>query len=254
MTRLGVAITTLAAAVTVHMSGCASIVTGQDQVVSVTTPLCPGAQCELLNEEGAFYVHKTPGSTMVNREYGDLLVTCSKSGYDPFSMNVSSSTKAMAFGNILLGGVVGAAVDMGTGAAYDYPPVIVVPLDCRSTEEIAAAPTSGAYAADAAKLVDLEVCQFPEFVLKDQSGEVYKSRCLDGKVGVIRCLEGVCEPLNVANRAQTQDDSERDAEPIEPKNDDVVTQIGMENGCTGAITPADVSQRPGWSSVDPGNS
>jgi hypothetical protein len=178
---------------------------------------------------------------MVNREYGDLLVTCSESGYEPFSMNVSSSTKAMAFGNILLGGVIGAAVDMGTGAAYDYPSVIVVPLDCRSTEEIAAAPKSGTYAANAAKLVDLEVCQFPEFVLKDQDGEVYKSRCLDGEAGVIRCLQGVCEPLNVVSSAQDQDDSEMEGEPIESQNDDVVTQIGIENGCTGTITPAEVS-------------
>ena len=32
----------------------------------------------------------------------------------------------MAFGNILFGGVIGAAVDVGTGAAYDYPPLITV--------------------------------------------------------------------------------------------------------------------------------
>lgn len=32
----------------------------------------------------------------------------------------------MAFGNILFGGVIGAAVDAGSGAAYDYPTLISV--------------------------------------------------------------------------------------------------------------------------------
>jgi hypothetical protein len=39
-----------------------------------------------------------------------------------------SDTKGMVFGNILLGGVVGAGVDIATGAAYDYPEVIAVEM------------------------------------------------------------------------------------------------------------------------------
>ena len=34
----------------------------------------------------------------------------------------------MALGNIVFGGVIGAGVDMSTGAAYDYPAVIVVEI------------------------------------------------------------------------------------------------------------------------------
>ena len=34
----------------------------------------------------------------------------------------------MAFGNILLGGVIGAGVDIGTGAAYDSPSLITVQM------------------------------------------------------------------------------------------------------------------------------
>jgi hypothetical protein len=34
--------------------------------------------------------------------------------------------KSIAFGNILFGGVIGAGVDMASGAAYDYPTVISV--------------------------------------------------------------------------------------------------------------------------------
>jgi hypothetical protein len=34
----------------------------------------------------------------------------------------------MSFGNILIGGVIGAAVDAGSGAMHHYPPPIVVVL------------------------------------------------------------------------------------------------------------------------------
>lgn len=34
----------------------------------------------------------------------------------------------MAFGNIIFGGVIGVGVDVATGAAYDYPEVISIPL------------------------------------------------------------------------------------------------------------------------------
>jgi hypothetical protein len=32
----------------------------------------------------------------------------------------------MAFGNIIFGGIIGGAIDAGSGAAYDYPPLITV--------------------------------------------------------------------------------------------------------------------------------
>jgi hypothetical protein len=34
----------------------------------------------------------------------------------------------MMFGNILAGGIIGGAIDAGTGAGYDYPTTITVPL------------------------------------------------------------------------------------------------------------------------------
>lgn len=111
------------------LTGCASIVSGQNQPVSVDTPGCNPAKCQLTNDKGSWFV-TTPGSVTVRRAYGNLAVNCTKDGYAPVSSSVASSTKAMAFGNILLGGVIGAGVDIGTGAAYDYPTVISVPLAC----------------------------------------------------------------------------------------------------------------------------
>lgn len=123
---------TLAAAaiiVSPFLTGCASIVNGTNQVVSVEArnngEMLSGATCKLVNGKGVFYV-TTPGTVTVHRAYDDLLVKCEKENAPPGLATVKSSTKGMAFGNILFGGVIGAAVDTGSGAAYDYPSLITV--------------------------------------------------------------------------------------------------------------------------------
>ena len=109
------------------LPGCASVTTGQNQTLSVETPGSTEAICELSNDKGKWFVPSTPGSVVVTRAYGDLTVTCkSKCGKKTGLTAVKSGTKGMTFGNILLGGIIGAAVDMGTGSAYDYPTSVSV--------------------------------------------------------------------------------------------------------------------------------
>lgn len=110
------------------LTGCASIVNGTTQDVSVTTPPASGAKCVLKNDRGEWYVNKTPGSTVVRRAYGPLSVDCKKAGFKETKKTVISHTKGMAFGNVIFGGVIGAGVDVATGSAYDYPQTIVVPM------------------------------------------------------------------------------------------------------------------------------
>jgi hypothetical protein len=121
---------TVLAAVSMLGSGCASIVTGHDQSVSVETRSKQGqavmsANCKLTNDKGTWFV-TSPGSVTIRRSYSDLLVNCEKEHQDPGLASVKSSTKAMAFGNIIFGGVIGAGVDIASGAAYDYPTMITV--------------------------------------------------------------------------------------------------------------------------------
>jgi hypothetical protein len=83
----------------------------------------------------------TPGSVTVHRSYDKLNVTCKETGYTANVVAVDSSTKGMAFGNILFGGLIGVGVDMSTGAAYDYPALITVPMQAAATNtETTAAP------------------------------------------------------------------------------------------------------------------
>jgi len=110
------------------LTGCASIVNGTNQSVSVHTGSIQGARCELANDKGKWYVNQTPGSVVVHRSYNDLTIHCQKKGLRNSFKQVASKTKGMAFGNVVFGGVIGAGVDMANGSAYDYPTEIFVPM------------------------------------------------------------------------------------------------------------------------------
>src|SRR5205085_12190732 len=126
----------VAVAVAALSSGCASIVSGSTQSLSVESlqkgQAVAGATCKLTNDKGTWFVN-TPGTVSVHRSYDDLNVKCEKVQIDPGIVVAKSSTKAMMFGNILFGGPIGAAVDAGTGAGYDYPSIITVEMGVTTT-------------------------------------------------------------------------------------------------------------------------
>lgn len=125
-------LTVIAPAVLLLLGGCASIVDGSTQVVSVKSAAqdgseVEGANCKLTNSKGDFFV-STPGTVSVHRDGADLSVNCKKAGMTAGIAIVKSHAKGLAFGNILAGGIIGGAVDMSTGAAYDYPTLITVEM------------------------------------------------------------------------------------------------------------------------------
>lgn len=109
------------------LSGCASITTGSNQSISINTYPETGALCELTNDKGRWFLNSTPGALVVHRSYSDLNVICTK-GTKIGNIIIKSTTKAMAFGNVLMGGIIGGAADVATGAAYDYPADISVQI------------------------------------------------------------------------------------------------------------------------------
>lgn len=84
-----------------------------------------GAACELSNNKGKWFV-TTPGSVMIHKSNEDMQVSCEKSGLSPGRAAVVSETKGSMFGNILLGGGIGALVDHNNGSAYEYPTFIQI--------------------------------------------------------------------------------------------------------------------------------
>jgi hypothetical protein len=122
-------------------AGCATVVKDAQQSLSVVAPDCPGATCKLQNDDGTWYV-TVPGSVAVDRSYQDLVISCSHPEHPQleFVGAWSSKTSGWILGNIILGGIVGAVIDVGTGNTYDYPDQIIVPLACRDTGQAAALP------------------------------------------------------------------------------------------------------------------
>ena len=120
----------LSASALTFLSGCASVTGTTGQSVSVETrqkngTVLSGASCELSNSKGKWFLN-TPGTAAIRRSNDDMIVICNKDGHAPGTAAVVSETKGMMFGNIILGGGLGAIVDHNTGAAYEYPTLIQI--------------------------------------------------------------------------------------------------------------------------------
>lgn len=114
------------------LSGCASVTGTPNQSVSVQARSSNGkevkeAACDLINKRGTWFI-TTPGTVQIHRSNDDLQVTCRKEGFDNGRASVVSDTKGSMFGNILLGGGIGAVVDHNNGSAYEYPSFIQVTM------------------------------------------------------------------------------------------------------------------------------
>lgn len=114
-------------------TGCASITGTRNQPISVIAthegkPIS-GAHCNLINDKGSWHV-STPGSVVVQKAYGDLAVSCKKGNYSG-SQVFKSANEGAVWGNLLLGGVIGYAVDSSSGAGFSYPPTMNVNLICK---------------------------------------------------------------------------------------------------------------------------
>jgi uncharacterized protein YceK len=146
---------------TLLTSGCATIAGGgaTTQGVSVQTIDSQGAavndaRCEMSNDEGRWFV-TSPGSVTIHRSNKDLLVTCRKPGQEDSTATVVSRTKGSLWGNLLVGGGVGAIIDHNNGSAYEYPPFfwmvmgvlgVTIDQDSRQTKPVDAPDTAAAAA------------------------------------------------------------------------------------------------------------
>jgi hypothetical protein len=118
----------LGVAVPLVFTGCATLTKGSSQTITVATDP-PGATCTISREgKTVAVVNPTPGSIPVEKSSKDLSIVCDKSDYQPSAGALASSFEAMTFGNILLGGLIGVAIDAGSGAMNEYPTLITLTL------------------------------------------------------------------------------------------------------------------------------
>lgn len=86
-----------------------------------------GAGCTLTNDNGRWFV-TSPGSVTIQKSTADLAVECSKANAGIGHETAVSKANGSAWGNILLGGPIGYAMDRTSGAGFDYPSIITVTL------------------------------------------------------------------------------------------------------------------------------
>jgi hypothetical protein len=106
-------------------SGCATITSSEMQSLTLSTKTADGqavdkAKCTLKNDKGTWEL-VSPGTITVHRSAEDLMVECKKEGIaDGFLRAISRAAGGM-WGNIIIGGGIGAIIDHTKGNGYNYP-------------------------------------------------------------------------------------------------------------------------------------
>ncbi len=102
------------------LAGCSTITTGTTQPVSVVTMGVEGANCELTSPEVGTINVVTPAQVILSKSQHSVRVICRKECYADGQGIINSNLEEMTAGNILIGGVVGVAVDASSGALNKY--------------------------------------------------------------------------------------------------------------------------------------
>lgn len=106
-------------------TGCASVMNENTHPMTIETKtatgqLVAGADCKWTNDRGSASV-KSGVSTLVRRSSQDLDIVCNHPEYKVASAKAISRANAGMFGNIIIGGGIGAVIDHNQGTAYTYP-------------------------------------------------------------------------------------------------------------------------------------
>jgi hypothetical protein len=105
--------------------GCASVVNDSTHPMKLETKNSAGevitnAECKLSNDYGTITV-KSGDTAQVRRSSKDLDIVCKHTDNPDASGRAVSRANGGMWGNIILGGGVGAIIDHNKGTAYTYP-------------------------------------------------------------------------------------------------------------------------------------
>jgi hypothetical protein len=106
-------------------TGCASVVNETTHPMKVETKSAAGepvvgAECRLTNDYGTTTM-KSGETTQVRRSSKDLDIVCKDPQNPDANARAISRANGGMWGNIILGGAIGAIVDHNRGTAYTYP-------------------------------------------------------------------------------------------------------------------------------------
>lgn len=115
----------LAIAAVTALSGCASVMNDSTHPMKIETltsdgKVISGAECKLGNDYGSITV-KSGDTAQVRRSSKDMDITCVSGNQADAKGRAISRANSGMFGNIILGGGIGAIIDHNKGTAYTYP-------------------------------------------------------------------------------------------------------------------------------------
>lgn len=115
----------LALTAALWLTGCASVVNDSTHPVRIETKtvdgkLVTGADCKLTNDYGSFST-KSGETVQIRRSSKDLDIVCKTAEQNDATGRAISRANGGMFGNIILGGGIGAIIDHNKGTAYTYP-------------------------------------------------------------------------------------------------------------------------------------
>ena len=111
--------------IVVAITGCASVVNDVTHPVKIETQtesgqIVAGAECTLTNDKATSSV-KSGEMGNVRRSNSDLEIVCKHPTNPQALAKATSRVNGGMFGNIILGGGIGAIIDHNRGTAYTYP-------------------------------------------------------------------------------------------------------------------------------------
>ena len=106
-------------------TGCASVMNDSTHPIKIETrtdagETVAGAECKLTNDYGTSTM-KSGDTGQVRRSSKDLDIVCTHPANPDASARAISRANSGMFGNILIGGGIGAIIDHNKGTAYTYP-------------------------------------------------------------------------------------------------------------------------------------
>lgn len=115
----------LSAFAALSFTGCASVINDVTHPMKVETKTAAGqvvvgADCSLTNDYGPIEM-KSGGTVQVRRSSKDLDIVCKDPANPEAVATAVSRANGGMFGNIILGGGIGAIIDHNKGTAYTYP-------------------------------------------------------------------------------------------------------------------------------------
>jgi hypothetical protein len=121
------------------LSACSSVIEGTSQEILVNTNP-PGADCQFLREGNVIAsVPATPGGVTIKKTKHDITLKCHKQGYQEATYLNHSGAAGATFGNIVLGGGIGWAIDSASGADNKYDGVVNMTLVPDNADHVASA-------------------------------------------------------------------------------------------------------------------